>query len=79
MPEFTVELSFEYRSTYRVVAETEEEAMEIAEAHDTLKHWGTSVPEYLAGREVECQGDREYAGDLDTRLFDAQGREIILD
>jgi hypothetical protein len=76
MPEFTVELSFEYKSTYRVTCETAQQAIEAAEARHNLSHSGTPVPEAVAGLAVECLGDVEFADYLDTRVFDAADNEL---
>jgi hypothetical protein len=78
MPDFTVELSFEYKSTYRVTADTAEQALAAAEAHDGVRHGGprAHIPEGLAHVQVEIQGDREFSDDLDSRVFDEGGNEI---
>jgi len=80
MPKFTVELSFEYRSTYHIEAECAQEAIDAAEAHDAWKHYGTAIPDEFAHLPVECAGDREFVNDLDeARIFDATGAEIVFD
>jgi hypothetical protein len=76
MPAFTVELSFEYRSTYRVEAQDADQAIAAAEARHHRTHNGAAVPEALAGVMVACLGDVEFADYLDTRVFDANGNEI---
>jgi hypothetical protein len=76
MPDYTVELSFEYKSTYRVTAATAAQAIAAAEARHHCTHNGTAVPQDVAGIAVECQGDVEFADDLDTRVFDASGEDI---
>jgi hypothetical protein len=81
MPEFLVELTFEYKSTYRVSGDslTEQEAIDAAEAHDNLKHYGKALPEDAIALTVTCDGDREYSDYLEPRVFDADGSEILLD
>jgi hypothetical protein len=78
MPEYIVELSFEYKSSYRVVAQNASWAADAAEAHDAARHVGTPTPPALAGIAVELLEDRAFADDLETRVFAADGTEIAL-
>jgi hypothetical protein len=78
MPEYIVELAFEYRSSYRVVAETITEAIDAAEAHDQAHYLGALLPERVAAANVTLLEEREFTDYLDPRIFDADGKEIIL-
>jgi hypothetical protein len=76
MPDYTVELSFEYKSTYRVTAATAAQAIAAAEAQHHSTHNGTPVPKDVAGITAQCEGDVEFADYLDTRVFDANDNAI---
>jgi hypothetical protein len=79
MPEYIVELSFEYRSTYKITAATPQAALKAAEVHDDVVHRGMTPPPNPGEASLEALKEREFADDLESRIFDDTGEEIEQD
>lgn len=67
MPRYTVELSFEYKVTYEIDAETPRQALDAAIAKDD------------AISEADRPTLEPVGGLLDSRVFDENGNEVLYD